>query len=104
MGRMTGQNVINVRPFIRPTLISGSTVSPARLTLAASTKTGEPMGKVAYTIKDAAKNVSLDECELVAAIQNQALIARRMGGRLLILRSDLKKWAKAQPNYLRTIR
>ena len=79
-------------------------MSAHRLTLAASTKTGEPMGKVAYTIKDAAKNVSLDECDLVVAIQKGELLARRMAGRLVILRCDLKKWAKAQPDYLRTIR
>jgi hypothetical protein len=62
------------------------------------------MGKVAYTIKDAARNVSLDECELVTAIQDGGLVARRMSGRLVILRCDLKKWAKSQPDYLRTIR
>jgi len=62
------------------------------------------MSKVAYTIKTAAKNVSLDECELVAAIQKGELLARRMAGRLVILRCDLKTWAKEQPNYLRTIR
>jgi len=61
------------------------------------------MSKVAYSIKSAAKSVTLDESDLVAAIQRGELKAKRMAGRLVILRCDLKKWAKSQPDYLRTI-
>lgn len=61
------------------------------------------MSRVAYSLRKAAEQVSLDENELILAVQAGHLTARRVNGRLLILRCDLKAWAKTHPNYLLTI-
>ena len=61
------------------------------------------MGKVAYTIKGAAKAASVEKAAVVLAIQDGALSGRLVHGGIVILKTDLHAWLEAQPDYLRAM-
>jgi excisionase family DNA binding protein len=59
------------------------------------------MGKVAYTIKEAAIVASVEKATVVRAIQTGELRARRVeDNALVVLRADIRKWLERQPDYL----
>jgi excisionase family DNA binding protein len=59
------------------------------------------MGKVAYTIKEAAIVASVEKATVVRAIQAGELRARRVeDNALVVLRADIRKWLERQPDYL----
>jgi hypothetical protein len=59
------------------------------------------MGKVAYTIKEAAIVASVEKAVIVRAIQDGRLRARCCeDDLLLVLRSDIRRWLDSLPDYL----
>jgi hypothetical protein len=59
------------------------------------------MGRIAFTIKGAAKTASVTEDMIVAAVKSRELIARRIEGkRTAILATDIQAWLEKLPSYL----
>lgn len=57
------------------------------------------MGKVAYTLAGASKAASVSKWDIVEAINSQQLMARRIDGKPIVLRTDLKAWVAAAPEW-----
>lgn len=55
------------------------------------------MGKLAYTVKEAAKVASVDRGTIVRAIQDGKLQARNVEDDMRVLRTDIREWLKDCP-------
>lgn len=59
------------------------------------------MGRIAFTIKGAAKTASVTEEIIVDAVKSGDLIARRIEGkRIAILATDIREWLEKFPSYI----
>ncbi|GGF11319.1 hypothetical protein GCM10011399_01420 [Subtercola lobariae] len=53
---------------------------------------------VAYSVKGAAKTAAISEQTVVMAIRNGELIARRVAGKIVIVKRDIKSWLNSCPD------
>ena len=58
------------------------------------------MGRVAFSIQDAATAASVPMHIIIKAIQDQHLVAREVEQEPIIIRTDLEKWANGLPLFL----
>lgn len=57
----------------------------------------QAMGKLAYTIEEAARVTGASKQEITEAIREGSLVARRTGSRLVVTRVDLAEWVQELP-------
>lgn len=61
------------------------------------------MRKLAYSARDAARELGCGRDKLYAALASGALVSHRVGVRRLIWHDDLERWLKAQPTNRRCV-
>lgn len=60
------------------------------------------MGKIAYTLRGAAKTAAVTVQTIETAISEGVLCARHVNDQPIVLHTDLKVWGEGLPDYLRT--
>jgi hypothetical protein len=70
-------------------------------TATAHSLTSDDTRKVAFTIKQAARASGISRSLLYVAIGRDALQARKCGARTLILDSDLRKFLRSLPRFIK---
>ena len=79
------------------------TVSDLALAAYQSSARGyDPKTKIAYTIPQAVHASSLSRSSLYVAIATGALHARKCGARTLILESDLRRFLRSLPRFVKS--
>lgn len=57
------------------------------------------MGKVGYTITEAASSAGVTKHDIVEAMRARELTAHRVNGNAIILATGLQAWIESQPNW-----
>ena len=68
-----------------------------------NTHRGNNLGRIAFSIKGAAKAASVTESVIIAAVKANVLRARRIDGdKAVILNTDIKAWLETLPDFRAT--
>lgn len=61
------------------------------------------MGKIGYSISEAASSVGASKTEISLAISTRELAAHKVEGRCVILKDDICAWIRTKPSFLGAI-